>query len=82
MYFQRVSIAQSIRSELNVLIDAVRYILDNQPSVHETKDQLWKGMPASGWGLIQLRFKACSESEKAQKVIEGQGVNYDCQRPS
>ncbi len=82
MSSQRESIAQSIRSELDALIDAVSNVADKQPSVHETEEQLWKGMLALGRGLMPLRFEALAEVEKVQAVIEVQGVNYDYQRPS
>lgn len=82
MSSQRESIAQSIRSEPEALIDAVSNVADKQPSVHETEEQLWASMLALGRGLMQLRFEALAEAEKVQKVIDVQGVSYDYQRRS
>ena len=68
MSSQRESIAQSIRSELDTLINAVSNVADKQPSVHETEERLWTSMLALGRGLMQLRFEALAEAEEVQAV--------------
>lgn len=76
------SIAHRLQGELNELIRQVREVEGQQPSVHETEEQLWQGMLALGRGLMQLRFEACREAEVVQEALEVNGVSYDYQRRS
>ena len=76
------SIAQRLRGELDKLIRQVRTVEGQQPSAHETEEQLWQGMLALGRELMQLRFEACREAEVIQTAVEVKGVSYAYQRCS
>jgi hypothetical protein len=82
MSSQSESIAQRLHGELDELIGQVREVEGQQPSAHETEEQLWRGMLALGRGLMQLRFEACREAEVIQEAVEVNGVSYAYQRHS
>jgi hypothetical protein len=82
MASQSESIAHRLHGELDELIGQVREVEGQQPSVHATEEQLWRGMLALGQGLMQLRFEACREAETIQAAVEVNGVSYAYQRQS
>lgn len=76
------SIAQSLRGELDRVIDRVSQVDGEQPSLHELEEQLWREMLKLGRGLLQLRLDACHEAEVVRSKVVIKAVTYAYERRS
>jgi hypothetical protein len=70
------SIAETIQSKMEELIEMVSRPSGQNKTAHEIEEQLWREMLALGQQLMQLFFTTQEKDEGQQAVYEAGGIDY------